>query len=1028
MGASSLKQQTNALLRKNLVYQKRRSWVNCCVILLPLLFVGLLAALQGLIDNITDQRDNKCGCMCIRCCSDEVVEGQDGKIKNCRVATSDSQCTPDEDCEDYNDDICGLRYSDPEQALFCEDAHPASWPVVFTIATAALRAFPWNPQAVMFFTGNDMSIASSIADNMLPPFVPPASIPSAENNKFLQMAEDQGTFRGEFVTQTGLTIGTDEETVLTLRIEPAFTGQGDTSILTQDCRSIPLDFIDSLDVNSIIRDAVLSTIPSLAESEGEFGLNCTDVSFHPSTVENINRHLFCGFEKARCNASEELNETVLPGRRLLDDNDVVSGYNNAFDFKDSDSDELNVDIWYNNKDTISGNDDVGDYFRISPAQNLAADAWVKWNLNNNSDDNYSSKMLAVVEMPKPFTKLRLEFSSFLSVLLFTWVIQLFLPIMLVQLVDEKENRLRIMMKMHGLGDAAYWIVNYLYYLVLYILYIAVFIAIGSAVDLGIFRLTDYSIQIVFYFLFGNLQIAFAFMLSSLFRSSMTAMVFSFLWVFGTGLLGQLLLVLLMERNVFYVKFLELIPAFGAYRVYYEMAEYSFRAAFRNSEGLTWSTLSDAKNDVDIMFLIFIIEWPLFLAVAWYLEQVVSSGTGVNRHPLYFLDAFRRKSSKMRPQFQSMKRGKEVEMNETVLPDTHRSDSHVDIYDESQDVLAERKKVEDIPPQGDEEHSIVIRHLRKVFPGFAGTPTKVAVHDLQLAVRRGEVFGLLGPNGAGKTTSINMLVGFLEPTAGSALIEGLDITEDMNKIYDLMGVCPQHNLVWGTLSGAEHLYFYGRLKGLEGNALKQAVEDALKSVHLFAAGVGDKLVKHYSGGMKRRLSVAISLIGNPKVVYLDEPSTGLDPASRRNLWDVVKNAREDKAIILTTHSMKEAEVLCDRLGIFVNGQLMVIGNPKELTSRYGEYLVFTLITRPEDVEEAKKLVKQFSAASKNTYELGGTLIYELPTRDVNASDVFNFMESAKSSIQVLDWGVANATLEEVFIRIATTAGANTDVLQ
>ncbi|CAD7696947.1 unnamed protein product [Ostreobium quekettii] len=210
--------------------------------------------------------------------------------------------------------------------------------------------------------------------------------------------------------------------------------------------------------------------------------------------------------------------------------------------------------------------------------------------------------------------------------------------------------------------------------------------------------------------------------------------------------------------------------------------------------------------------------------------------------------------------------------------------------------------------------------------------------MYLTVRPGEVFGLLGPNGAGKTTCINMLVGFMKPTSGSALINGMDIAQSMEQIYDSMGVCPQHNLLWDTLTATEHLLFYGRLKGLTGAELKAAVADALKSVRLFANGVGNKLVKTYSGGMKRRLSVGISLIGDPKVVYLDEPSTGLDPASRRNLWGTVKRERKGKAIILTTHSMQEAGVLCDRVGIIVNGSLVAIGSPQRLTSRHGDYLV------------------------------------------------------------------------------------------
>jgi ABC-type multidrug transport system ATPase subunit len=194
--------------------------------------------------------------------------------------------------------------------------------------------------------------------------------------------------------------------------------------------------------------------------------------------------------------------------------------------------------------------------------------------------------------------------------------------------------------------------------------------------------------------------------------------------------------------------------------------------------------------------------------------------------------------------------------------------------------------------------------------------------------------------------------------------------------------------------------------------------------LWNGGVVDKQVKTFSGGMKRRLSVAISLIGDPQVVYLDEPSTGLDPSSRQNLWSVVKSAKAGRGIILTTHSMEEAAALCDRLGIFVDGQLVCIGAPKELTARYGGYLVFTATTAPGGEAAIEAFVHRLSPSAKLTYAVGETFKYELSTSEVSLSTVFGEMESAVKSgqVQILDWGVANATLEEVFIKFAKSIGA------
>ena len=322
----------------------------------------------------------------------------------------------------------------------------------------------------------------------------------------------------------------------------------------------------------------------------------------------------------------------------------------------------------------------------------------------------------------------------------------------------------------------------------------------------------------------------------------------------------------------------------------------------------------------------------------------------------------------------------------------------------------------IPPP-----AILVQHLRKVFPGKL---KKVAVQDLALIVAQGEVFGLLGPNGAGKSTTLNILTGFLTPNSGTAVVQGHDIRSDMNEIYGIMGVCPQDNLLWDRLTAKEHLSFYGRLKGLVGRELDAAVEAGLRSVNLWNGGVADKQVRTFSGGMKRRLSVAISLIGDPQVVYLDEPSTGLDPSSRQNLWSVVKAARAGRGIILTTHSMEEAAALCDRLGIFVDGQLVCIGAPKELTARYGGYLVFTGTTVPGGESSLDALVRRISPSARLTYAVGCTRKFELPTSEVSLASVFDKMEKAVKNDEVVmqDWGVANATLEEVFIKFAKSIGA------
>ncbi|RDX86301.1 ABC transporter A family member 7, partial [Mucuna pruriens] len=449
--------------------------------------------------------------------------------------------------------------------------------------------------------------------------------------------------------------------------------------------------------------------------------------------------------------------------------------------------------------------------------------------------------------------------------------------------------------------------------------------------------------------------------------------------------------------------MELYPGFALYRGLYEFSQYAFSGDALGTDGMRWGDLSDSTNGMKEVLIIMFLEWLLVLFFAYYIDQVLSSGS--RKSPLFFLKGFQKKSH-----------------SSFRKPSIQRQRSKVFVQIDKPDVNQEREKVEQLLLEPTINQAIVCDNMRKVYPGRDGNPEKLAVRGLSLALPQGECFGMLGPNGAGKTSFINMMIGLTKPTSGTAFVQGLDIRAHMDRIYTSMGVCPQHDLLWESLTGREHLLFYGRLKNLKGSALTQAVEESLKSVNLFHGGVADKHAGKYSGGMKRRLSVAISLIGDPRVVYMDEPSTGLDPASRNNLWNVVKRAKQDRAIILTTHSMEEAEVLCDRLGIFVDGSLQCIGNPKELKARYGGTYVFTMTTSMDHEKDVENLVQQLSPNANKIYHISGTQKFELPKDEVKIANVFQAVETAKRSFTVSAWGLADTTLEDVFIKVARGAQA------
>ncbi len=225
----------------------------------------------------------------------------------------------------------------------------------------------------------------------------------------------------------------------------------------------------------------------------------------------------------------------------------------------------------------------------------------------------------------------------------------------------------------------------------------------------------------------------------------------------------------------------------------------------------------------------------------------------------------------------------------------------------------------------------ILELRGLTRKFAAL---VAVNGLCLSIQRGEMFGLLGPNGAGKSTTIKMLTTLLPPTAGTALVDGFDIVHKAGAVRRIIGYVPQMLSADGTLTGRENLLVFARLYDLPRGERRERVEAALGFMGL--AEAADKQVRQYSGGMIRRLEIAQSMLHRPRVLFLDEPTVGLDPAARRAVWDHIEElrSRTGATIILTTHQMEEADSLCDRIAIMHTGNLVAEGTPGELKASLG----------------------------------------------------------------------------------------------
>merc|ERR1711998_513420 len=320
----------------------------------------------------------------------------------------------------------------------------------------------------------------------------------------------------------------------------------------------------------------------------------------------------------------------------------------------------------------------------------------------------------------------------------------------------------------------------------------------------------------------------------------------------------------------------------------------------------------------------------------------------------------------------------------------------------EDVMKEEERVRSLDHRNT---AIQLVGLRKVFTQTH--PPKVAVSGVTLGIDTGEVFGLLGPNGAGKTTTIHMLSGHTLATGGHAFVGGHDVT-DRNKgvanVRKVIGLCPQFDTVWPTLTVQEHLLLYARLKGVTSEYESAAAQSVAAQVELSGDAYYQQ-ASQLSGGMRRRLSLGIALVGNPKIVFLDEPTTGLDPETKMGVWRIIERQKEGRAIILTTHSMEEADALSTRIGIMAEGRLRCIGTQLHLKNKF---------VKEEISSEAMRIHDEHAH---------GAIVYSMKEGTVNISDTFKVMEAKRKEF-VKEWALQQTSLESVFLRIAKAAESST----
>uniref|UniRef100_T1JE66 ABC transporter domain-containing protein n=1 Tax=Strigamia maritima TaxID=126957 RepID=T1JE66_STRMM len=344
-----------------------------------------------------------------------------------------------------------------------------------------------------------------------------------------------------------------------------------------------------------------------------------------------------------------------------------------------------------------------------------------------------------------------------------------------------------------------------------------------------------------------------------------------------------------------------------------------------------------------------------------------------------------------------------------------------------DVLAERYRVHSVASRSD---YLIVRDLTKYFKNLK------AVDGLSFGVEDGTCFGLLGINGAGKTTTFRQLTGDLLIDSGDAIIQGSSITQNKSKYLMHIGYCPQFDALLDHLTGRELLRVFAYLYGIPKENIKDAVENILMNFDLM--NHANKRTFKYSGGNKRKLSAALAFIGRPLVVFLDEPTTGVDPVARRKIWNMIKELiNGGTAVVLTSHSMEECEVLCSRVGIMVNGQFKCIGGIQYLKNKFSEG--YTILAKLKQLDANQEELEAFikdnlpSAVLQDEHQVEeliaitlqrGLVVYVVRDARTKLADLFVTMELAKDRFQLEDYSVTQVTLEQVFLSFARRQGVDT----
>uniref|UniRef100_A0AAR2JQR8 ATP-binding cassette sub-family A member 2 n=1 Tax=Pygocentrus nattereri TaxID=42514 RepID=A0AAR2JQR8_PYGNA len=604
----------------------------------------------------------------------------------------------------------------------------------------------------------------------------------------------------------------------------------------------------------------------------------------------------------------------------------------------------------------------------------------------------------------------------------SWVYSV--AMMIQHIVAEKEHRLKEVMKMMGLNNAVHWVAWFITGFVQLSISVT---ALTAILKYGKVLLhSDPFIIWLFLTVYAIATIMFCFLVSVIYSKAKLASACGGIIYFLSYVPYMYVAIreeVAHDKITAFEKCIASLmstTAFGLGSKYFALYEVA-------GVGIQWRTINQSPVEGDdfnllLSMVMLIIDATVYGVLTWYIEAVHPGMYGLPR-PWYF------------PLQKSYWLGSgRIETWEWPWG----SSARLSVMEEDQACAMEHRRSEET--RGIEEEPshlplvVCIDKLTKVYK----TGSKLALNKLSLNLHENQVVSFLGHNGAGKTTTMSILTGLFPPTSGSATIYGHDIRTEMERIRQNLGMCPQHNVLFDKLSVEEHLWFYSRLKGMAEEDIRKEMDKMIEDLEL--SNKRHSLVQTLSGGMKRKLSVAIAFVGGSRAVILDEPTAGVDPYARRAIWDLILKYKQGRTILLSTHHMDEADLLGDRIAIISHGKLKCCGSPLFLKSTYGDGYKLTLVKKQSDSNAAgecssvppssalspcsesrvTQFIRQYVASCLLVSDSNTELSYVLPSEAVKKGcfeRLFQALEQSLDSLALTSFGVMDTTLEEVFLKVS-----------